>query len=162
MDVLCSGPNPMKDFSASIDATLKFQPIREGWSGHLANLIGWNFSVASIQAEKTFIGLGPGLYLDGRPPGNSWSCWCLCHMHSLPLSLSLTLSLSLYLSLSCFSVNSKCCVWEGFKRGIVVNISSAIFEANTDARCRKWRKGVKNFCLNTTFSISTTIKMPSR
>ena len=55
------GPNPIKVFSASIDATLKFQPIREGWSGLMANLIGWNFSVASIEAEQTFIGLGPEL-----------------------------------------------------------------------------------------------------
>ena len=26
----------------------------------MANLIGWNFSIASIEAKKTFIGLAPG------------------------------------------------------------------------------------------------------
>ena len=45
-----------------IDAMLKFQPIREGRNGHVTNSIGWNFSVASIEAEKTYTGLGPGLF----------------------------------------------------------------------------------------------------
>ena len=64
------GPDPIKVFSASIDATLKFQPIKEGRSGHEANLIGWNFSVASIEAEKSFIGLGPDPIFPGL------ALWC--------------------------------------------------------------------------------------
>jgi len=55
-----SGPNPIKLFSASIYATLKKQPIREAQRGRVTTLIGQNYSVASIEAEKSFIGLGPG------------------------------------------------------------------------------------------------------
>ena len=55
------GPNPIKVFSASIEATLKFQPMREPKTGRMTALIVWNFSVASIDAEKSFIGSGPEL-----------------------------------------------------------------------------------------------------
>ena len=55
-----TGPNPIKLFSASIYPTLKRQPIREAQRGRVTTLIGQNFSVASIEAEKSFIGLGPG------------------------------------------------------------------------------------------------------
>ena len=54
------GPNPTKLFSASFYATLKRQPIREAQRGRVTTLIGQSFSVASIKAEKSFIGLGPG------------------------------------------------------------------------------------------------------
>ena len=54
------GPNPIKLFSASIYATLKRQPTREAERGRVITLIGQNFSVASIEAKKSFIGLGPG------------------------------------------------------------------------------------------------------
>ena len=57
------GPNPIKLFSASIYATLKRQPIREAQRGRVTTLIGHNFSVASIEAGKSFIGLGPGFIL---------------------------------------------------------------------------------------------------
>ena len=39
----------------------KRQPIREAQRGRVTTLIGQNFSVASIEAEKSFIGLGPAL-----------------------------------------------------------------------------------------------------
>ena len=55
------GPNPIKLFSASIYAMLKRQPIREAQRGRVTTLIGQNFSVASIEAEKSFIVLGPAL-----------------------------------------------------------------------------------------------------
>ena len=54
------GPDPIKLFSASIEATLKFQPIREATTGDMTSLIGEHFGLASIEAEKSFIGLGPG------------------------------------------------------------------------------------------------------
>ena len=57
------GPDPIKIFSVSIEASLKFEPIRKGYNGRVTTLIGWNFSVASIEAEKSFIGLGPGVDL---------------------------------------------------------------------------------------------------
>jgi len=41
-------------------AVSSVQQIREAWKGHLTALIVWNFIVASIEAEKSFIGLGPG------------------------------------------------------------------------------------------------------
>ena len=56
-----AGPNPIKLFSASFYVTLKMQPIREAQRGRVTTLIGQNFSVASIEAEKSFIGLGPGM-----------------------------------------------------------------------------------------------------
>ena len=40
--------------------TLKFQPIIAVLWPVTCSLIGWNFSVASIEAQKTFIGLGQG------------------------------------------------------------------------------------------------------
>ena len=44
---------------ASIYAMLKRQPTREAKTGHVTTLIGQNFCLASIKAEKSFIGLGP-------------------------------------------------------------------------------------------------------
>jgi len=38
---------------------LKRQPIRDAQRGRLTTLIGQNSSVASIEAEKSFLGLGP-------------------------------------------------------------------------------------------------------
>ena len=37
---LSPGPDPIKLFLASIEATLKFQPIREPQTGHVTALIG--------------------------------------------------------------------------------------------------------------------------
>ena len=58
--ILKPANNPIKLFSASIEATLKFQPIREALTGDMTSLIGEHFGVASIEAERSFIGLGPG------------------------------------------------------------------------------------------------------
>ena len=55
----CKEQDPIL-FSASIYATLKKQPVREAQRGRVTTLIGENFSVASIEAEKSFMGLGPG------------------------------------------------------------------------------------------------------
>ena len=41
-----------KTFLASIHATLIIWPIRVPQTGHVTALIGWNFSVASIDAKK--------------------------------------------------------------------------------------------------------------
>ena len=49
---------------------LKRQPIREAQRGRVTTLIGENFSIASIEAEKSFIGLGPGLALTISGSGN--------------------------------------------------------------------------------------------
>ena len=38
----------------------KRQPIREAQRGRVTTLVGQNFSEASIEAEKSCIGLGPG------------------------------------------------------------------------------------------------------
>ena len=57
------GPYSINVFSASTQATLKFNPSARLKSGHMTFLSysDWsNFSVASIEAEKTLIGLGPG------------------------------------------------------------------------------------------------------
>ena len=56
------GPNPIKLFSASIYTTLKRQPIRVAQRGRVTTLIGRIFSVASIEAEKSFMGFGPEIW----------------------------------------------------------------------------------------------------
>ena len=57
------GPDPIKLFLASIYATLKSHPIRSAMQPSKASLIGPKFCVASIEAEKSLIGLGPGANL---------------------------------------------------------------------------------------------------
>jgi len=51
---------PMKHFSASIEATPKFQPITEASADLVTTLIGQNFSLASIESKKSFMGSDPG------------------------------------------------------------------------------------------------------
>ena len=65
------GPDPIKLFTASVYATLKRQPIREAQGGCVTILIGQNFSVASIEAEKKFYRIGSKfglLNLESPPP----------------------------------------------------------------------------------------------
>jgi len=40
-----------------LELTLKFQPIREALTGQATSLSGQNFSVASLEAERSFTGL---------------------------------------------------------------------------------------------------------
>ena len=46
------GANPMKLLKAFFKATLKFQPIKWGYEGHISDMIGQNLSLASVDAEK--------------------------------------------------------------------------------------------------------------
>ena len=40
---------------------MKYQPIRKALRGRVTTLISKIFKVALIEAEKSFIGLGPGI-----------------------------------------------------------------------------------------------------